>query len=264
MFPAIIFLSLVVLVFASISINYYYPKWLGKIGESAVKKELSRLPLEYKVLNDVVFKTRRGTTQIDHIVISKYGVFAIETKNYRGKIYGDDDKQEWKQIILTEVTFRKKWWRTYTYVTKNVLYNPVKQSIGHAYEIKRQCPEFPSLYVIPIVVFTGRADLCGVRSKYDVVDIGSLKGTIMKYREVRYNDSTVNVILDHLVQNNVRELVSNREHVKNVRKAKSHSDNKIASGVCPQCGGQLVRRQGRYGTFVGCSNYPKCRFVIND
>jgi DNA topoisomerase-1 len=31
--------------------------------------------------------------------------------------------------------------------------------------------------------------------------------------------------------------------------------------TCPECGGELVRRKGKYGTFVGCANYPKCRYV---
>ena len=31
--------------------------------------------------------------------------------------------------------------------------------------------------------------------------------------------------------------------------------------TCPQCGGALVQRKGKYGPFVGCSNYPKCRHV---
>jgi DNA topoisomerase-1 len=30
---------------------------------------------------------------------------------------------------------------------------------------------------------------------------------------------------------------------------------------CPQCGGELVRRKGKYGYFVGCGNYPKCRYL---
>lgn len=55
------------------------------------------------------FKTDKGSTQIDHIVVSKYGVFAIETKNYRGEIYGDDNREKWTQIIVTEVTYRRKW-----------------------------------------------------------------------------------------------------------------------------------------------------------
>jgi DNA topoisomerase-1 len=31
--------------------------------------------------------------------------------------------------------------------------------------------------------------------------------------------------------------------------------------TCPQCGGALVTRHGRYGPFVGCSNYPTCKYV---
>ncbi len=31
--------------------------------------------------------------------------------------------------------------------------------------------------------------------------------------------------------------------------------------TCPQCGGALVQRQGKYGPFVGCSSYPKCRYI---
>lgn len=39
---------------------------------------------------------------------------------------------------------------------------------------------------------------------------------------------------------------------------------KVASGgVCPWCGSELVRRNGKYGPFMGCSSYPKCRFTRN-
>jgi restriction system protein len=32
---------------------------------------------------------------------------------------------------------------------------------------------------------------------------------------------------------------------------------------CPQCGGDLVEKNGKYGKFLGCSNYPKCKFIKN-
>lgn len=35
------------------------------------------------------------------------------------------------------------------------------------------------------------------------------------------------------------------------------------SAICPMCGGELVERNGRYGPFLGCSNYPKCKFTRN-
>lgn len=155
--------------------------WKGKEGEKAVRKVLRRLSDEYKVLDDVVLKTAHGTTQIDHVVVSRYGVFAIETKNYRGEIFGRDQSEEWTQIIKTNVRYKSKWWKVYTYITKNKLYNPVKQSIGHAFAIKNLCPELRNLYVVPIVVFSGRADLRGVTTDYDVVDIVDLRSTIKRY-----------------------------------------------------------------------------------
>lgn len=36
-----------------------------------------------------------------------------------------------------------------------------------------------------------------------------------------------------------------------------------AGNVCPRCGGKLVERNGKYGMFMGCANYPKCRFTRN-
>lgn len=38
---------------------------------------------------------------------------------------------------------------------------------------------------------------------------------------------------------------------------------KVRELVCPECGGKLVEKRGRFGTFMGCQNYPECRFTIN-
>lgn len=42
---------------------------------------------------------------------------------------------------------------------------------------------------------------------------------------------------------------------------KSDKTNEYESDICPMCGGRLVRRKGKYGTFFGCSNYPKCTYI---
>ena len=34
--------------------------------------------------------------------------------------------------------------------------------------------------------------------------------------------------------------------------------------ICPECGGELVVRRGKYGEFVACSNYPTCKYVKKD
>jgi len=43
-------------------------------------------------------------------------------------------------------------------------------------------------------------------------------------------------------------------------KAEARSDQLIDE-ICPRCGSQLAIKQGRYGEFTACSNYPKCRYV---
>ena len=62
----------------------------GKIGENKVSRALcANLDKEYCFLNDVIIPDNiGGTTQIDHIVLSPYGIFVIETKNLKGWIFG--------------------------------------------------------------------------------------------------------------------------------------------------------------------------------
>lgn len=239
------------------------PDIIGSVGEERVHNILMQLPEGYIVMDDIMLKTGRGTTQIDHLVISKYGIFAIETKNYRGEIYGNDNSEQWKQIILTDVNYIKKWWKTYTYVTKNYLYNPVKQALGHAYAIKIVLKEWPNVKIIPIVVFVGDADLSNVKSHHHVIYGENLISTIQSYNTVYLRDSDTKNIHDLLLQLNVRDSVSSNEHVHNIEVIKEEKERKISQGICPHCGGYLVLRTGKFGQFYGCSNYPKCKFTLN-
>ena len=242
---------------------YNSPAYKGKEGENRVHNILLQLPDDYVILDDVILRTDRGTTQIDHVVVSRYGVFAIETKNYRGEIYGDDNRKEWTQMIITDVTYTKKWWKTYTYITKNHFYNPVKQSLAHSIAIKNLLSQWSALKIVPIVVFTGSAVLKDVDSNYDVIYDFNLIETILAYRTIYLSDSDVQKVVDILLKKDVSEFVDNKTHVNNINAYRAQMDSKIASGICPKCGGALVSRTGKYGSFYGCSNYPKCRFTTS-
>ena len=39
------------------------------------------------------------------------------------------------------------------------------------------------------------------------------------------------------------------------------AEKKTGDGICPKCGGKLIMRDGKYGRFIGCSNFPKCRYT---
>lgn len=250
----------VLLVVALIKL-YRTPEKVGKEGEAHVADLLAQLPSEYHVMNDVVFRTDKGTMQIDHIVVSKYGVFVIETKNYTGEIYGNDHLSHWTQIIVNEVTYRRKWYKTYTYVTKNQFYNPVKQAWGHVYRTKDLLKDYTYLPIKPVVVFAGDASLEHVESKCLVVYAKDLLPTIERFKDIYLSDTDTQKVLSILDAFNIRVIVENKEHVQNIHKEQQRVQNIINSGICPKCGGTLIKRNGKYGEFYGCSNYPKCRFI---
>ena len=66
------------------------PQVLGWIGERKISSFLRNLPSNhYIVLNDIMIRNKTSTTQIGHIVVSQFGIFVLETKNYSGWIFGD-------------------------------------------------------------------------------------------------------------------------------------------------------------------------------
>lgn len=98
----IFFVFLLLCVFISFVIKTRSFK--GFLGEFFVKKVLtSRLKnTEHVLLNDILLETNDGTTQIDHILIMKSGVYVIETKNIKGWIYGSMKSKMWTQKLFKQ------------------------------------------------------------------------------------------------------------------------------------------------------------------
>ena len=91
---------LFILFILCILIEIYYPKIRGFFGEFWVKLELKRLPKDkFIILNDIMIKDDNGTHQIDHLVLSEFGIFVIEMKNYYGGIAGNENQEYWFEYI---------------------------------------------------------------------------------------------------------------------------------------------------------------------
>ncbi|MBR6903048.1 MAG: topoisomerase DNA-binding C4 zinc finger domain-containing protein, partial [Clostridia bacterium] len=71
----------------------------------------------------------------------------------------------------------------------------------------------------------------------------------------------INSIKNTILESNIKNLHSKKEHVSNIKNRIRQENKSVDNMVCPRCGAKLVQRQGRYGKFIGCSNYPKCRFT---
>jgi len=223
----------------------------GEVGEMVVASRLGKLPDDrYRVLNDVTIPRPRGSSQIDHIVVSVYGLFVIETKNYNGWIMGGENREYWTQNI---------------YGNKYQLYNPILQNAGHVRALRRVLKQFGPLPITPIVAFAGKARL-KVRVENAIVVYWSQILKVIRQSDVqRLTWDQVNAICDKILEVRLepgRE--ADRQHLQDIRDARSRKADSIMSDRCPRCGGTLVARTGRYGDFYGCSNYPRCRYTVPD
>ena len=91
----------IIFITLSIILKIFLPKFKGYLGEKSVAIILSFLPSDkYYVIHDVLVKSGDRTTQIDHIVVSIYGIFVIETKNYKGWITGFDNSEYWTKNVF--------------------------------------------------------------------------------------------------------------------------------------------------------------------
>ena len=72
-------------------------------------------------------------------------------------------------------------------------------------------------------------------------------------------------IYESLVANNITDENVRAQHSARAQLNKNNYQQRqeaaISNGRCPSCGGRLVKRQGKYGVFYGCSNYPKCKYT---
>lgn len=237
---------IIVLVVIVLIVKFKSPNIKGNIGERKVSKALNTLDNnEYKVVNNVMIRTDRGTTQIDHVVISVYGIFVIETKNYKGLIFGNEYDDNWKQVI---------------YKRSERFRNPIKQNYGHVAALKTRLNLEKDLLIVSIIAFTNRASL-KVNTKTPVMYDNNVVSYIRSYNNKLISEDDVKRIYYDLLMSNIDSKDTRKEHVHSIRKNLRERENNIRNNICPRCGKELVKRMGKHGEFIGCSGFPKCRFI---
>jgi len=186
---------------------FFLLRWLiqskGKVGEKVVAGKLDRLPKDqYRVLNNVTIPTPKGSSQIDHVVVSVYGIFVIETKNYNGWIYGGENSEYWTQNI---------------YGNKYQLYNPILQNAGHVRALRRVLKDYEPLPIMPIVAFSSKADIKVKVEEACVVYWSQIRKVINQFEGKRLTWSQVNAICDTIQATQIepgRE--TDKQHLKDI------------------------------------------------
>jgi len=95
------------------------------------------------------------------------------------------------------------------------------------------------------------------------VYIPQVKKVIMKYNEQKITKCQMSEIYNLLEGSAFKDKNIKKDHVREIRKDVREKNEKVSINICPKCGGELVKISGKYGEFMGCSDFPKCRFVKN-
>ena len=195
----------------------------------------------YRCIHNVIVPASDGTTQIDHVVISVYGVFVIETKNMMGWIFGRERDERWCQSI---------------YGKKFHFQNPLRQNYRHT-RCLADFLDIPHELLHSIVIFVGD---CEFKTQMPMnVMRGGLGSYIRQFQQPCIAPATVKAIEEKLLALK-KTSVTLSAHVQSLHERHNSSTS------CPKCGEPLVTRTAKRGAnagneFLGCSSYPKCRYT---
>ncbi|EKK7180207.1 NERD domain-containing protein [Vibrio alginolyticus] len=230
-------------------VSVFKSRWLkGVFGEFLVNRLLSKLPeSDYTLIKDVTLPTGDGTTQVDHIVVSKYGLFVVETKNMKGWIFGSARQRQWTQKI---------------YRHSSKFQNPLHQNYKHikALETLLGCSEE---HLHSVIVFIGDSTFKTEMPPNVTYARGSIR-YIQQFNQVVFSDRDYARLTESINQIKLkRGVITDLKHRKHVKEVVA---SKVSSNQCPRCGSEMVLRETKRGEnigkqFWGCSTFPKCRAV---
>lgn len=184
---------------------------------------------KYTILNDVVLESQRRSYTLDTVIISSFGIFVIKYVDYDGKIYGDERELSWIQLKDNKKVYFD---------------NPARELHSNVRVISNML-DLNEKYFIPIICFTKEATL-SLDIKDKVTQIEFLDDVVRSYKKE---------ILKYGLKEIKQKIISGKSDYVSTTVA---DDN---PNTCPNCGSKLVVRKGKYGDFVGCSNYPNCKYT---
>lgn len=204
----IIFFIIAVAVMVVFFVKRKLPYWIGRGGEKFVTKKLLQLDAaHYKVLNDLLLPSKGSlnTTQIDHVVVSNYGIFCIETKAYQGWIFGNANEEYWTQVIFRH---------------KERFYNPLRQNYAHVKAVEELVKsKYSKAQIFSLIAFPD-ADKLKI-SGTDLVGFArDVLRKIESFTNVIFSDIERDEIYEILMKANVLDKEARKLHDQGVKELK--------------------------------------------
>ncbi|XOF35175.1 MAG: NERD domain-containing protein [Candidatus Electrothrix sp. YB6] len=229
------------------------PWFKGAMGEFVVNFYAKWLldKRQYHLVKNVTLPTEDGTTQIDHIIVSVFGIFVIETKNMKGRIYGDPKQRTWTQKI---------------YKYSNGFQNPLRQNYKHI-QVLKSLLGLNKQQIHSVIVFVGDSTFRTEMPENVTYGRGCIRFIKSKKKTV-LSEEKVKEILEKIESGRlVPSFRTNRAHRKHVKSIVAKKEKEITPS-CLKCGSSMVLREAGKGRnvgkkFWGCTKFPQCRGTKN-
>jgi restriction system protein len=196
----------------------------------------------YQRFHDVIVPASNGTTQIDHLLISPFGLFVIETKNISGWIFGSEDQPKWVQSLFGKsFSFQNPLLQNYRHTKCLAEYLDIDHSVIHSIVFfNRRCT-----FKTPMPLNVLRKGLTSYISNFHkrILTEGEILRIAMEVQTLKADPS-----------------LTHRNHMRSLR---ARYDS---TSTCPKCGANLIERVAKTGSrigsrFLGCTGYPRCRYT---
>lgn len=264
-------------------------KDIGRFGEYLIYNNLKKLEKDGAkfLFNVYIPKSENETTEIDVLMICSKGIFVFESKNYSGWIFGSENQKNWYQTLP----------RGRGESRKESFYNPIMQNRTHIKHLTTLIGEDVKMH--SIIAFSQRCTLKNVNvTSQDVKvikrDAIKLLVTEMCKKEPTevLSEEKINEIYNLLYPFTQADEALKAKHIADIKNklepkvAKNETDvakedakeevapkvevkSQTEEKICPKCGGKLVLKTASRGAnagkkFYGCSNFPKCRYILSD
>ena len=226
---------------------------------------------EYRLLKDVTLPTPQGSTQIDHVIVSRFGLFVIETKNMKGWIFGNPTHKSWTQQI---------------YRRKHSFQNPLHQNHLHMMTLKSLLG-LSDNQLHSVIFFIGDCTFKtpmpqNVMNRGLIRYVKGITTPVLAESEVAHVVDTIQqgrlaanwqTHRQHVTQLKTRHADPSANHVSTrepVRQSVANPPSQSVSPpdnpppICPRCGSTMVLRTAGRGDnkgkpFWGCHEFPTCR-----
>ena len=227
------------------------PWFKGVVGEFIVNLSAKFLldKEKYHLIKNVTLPTEDGSTQIDHLFVSEFGVFVVETKNMKGWIFGGPNQKTWTQKI---------------YKHSNKFQNPLHQNYKHVKTLESLLG-LNERQVHSVIVFVGGSTFKTEMPENVTYGGGYARYIKSKKSPVLSKSQAIEIVKQIEHGRLTPSFKTNREHVRHVKHIVAENSN-VPS--CPKCGSAMVLRESNKGQnsgkkFWGCTKFPQCRGIMN-